>query len=159
MTKLLSSDWTFFFKFILSTLLVLLLGSTAICLGIPLWTHRPGFSLGSDWFYYLFLLWIFGPFVILWGVRLKQVRMDDDFLYVSNYFREEKIPLTQVARADQGFFGGNSSVKVRFVDDTVFGRSIIFKPSVEYRSSYRFWEHPVVVQVGQAVYRAKEKNK
>jgi hypothetical protein len=82
--------------------------------------------------------------------------MDDDLLYVSNYFREERIPLAQVAEVGQGLFGGNSSVKVRFADDTVFGRSIQFMPRFELMG-YRLREHSVVGLIRQAVERAKEK--
>jgi hypothetical protein len=67
--------------------------------------------------------------------------------------------LTQVASVGQGFIGRNSSVKVRFSEETAFGRSVLFLPQAEFRIFFGIWEHPVVDQIGMAVYRAKARKK
>jgi hypothetical protein len=67
-------------------------------------------------------------FLVAWqGLQLKRVRMDDDALYISNYFREIRVPLTDMERVSElsGSRQGNR-VTITLRCDTPFGRQIVF---------------------------------
>ena len=41
--------------------------------------------------------WIAGSAFISWGcIRLKEVSVDDNYLYISNYIKEARVPLSMV---------------------------------------------------------------
>ncbi len=60
--------------------------------------------------------------------RLKRVRMDDDFLYVSDLFREARIPLAEVDDVRRGWWDRGYELAIKLRSDTTFGRSISYVP-------------------------------
>lgn len=74
-------------------------------------------------------------------VGLKRVRLDDRFLYVSNYQAEAKIPLGLIADVEEG----NMKVTIRFRAPTDFGDEISFMP----RPRRGGGPHPVVSELKQ----------
>jgi|HubBroStandDraft_6_1064221.scaffolds.fasta_scaffold07786_7 hypothetical protein len=82
-------------------------------------------------------------FLVAWqGLQLKRVRMDDEALYISNYFREIRVPLGNMEHVSEflGLRQGNR-VTITLRDDTPFGRKIVFLP---FSSSRRGKVDPVV---------------
>jgi hypothetical protein len=70
--------------------------------------------------------WLVGGAVIGWVcVRLKEVRMDDHALYVSNYFTETSVPITAIA-AVGAWWTNPEIVIVHLRAKTVFGDKIMF---------------------------------
>jgi hypothetical protein len=69
-------------------------------------------------------------FLVAWqGLQLKQVRMDDEALYISNYFQEIRVPLSNMEHVSEflGVRQGNR-VTITLRDDTPFGRKVVFMP-------------------------------
>ena len=73
------------------------------------------------------LLWIAGTaFAAAFAWGFKRVRLDCDFLYVSNYLREVKVPLCEVAEVYHPTISRPVAVAVEFERPTRFGRRIRF---------------------------------
>ena len=74
--------------------------------------------------------------VVLQGLPLKRVRMDDESLYISNYLREIRMPLSGMAHVSEllGWRQGNR-VTITFRNDTPFGRTITFMPPISWAHS------------------------
>ena len=69
-------------------------------------------------------------FLVAWqGLQLKSVRIDDEALYVSNLFREIRIPLSEMKHVSEflGWRQGNR-VTITLRSNTPFGRKIVFLP-------------------------------
>jgi hypothetical protein len=72
----------------------------------------------------------FLTFLVAWqGLQLKRVRMDDEALHISNYFREIHVPLSNMEHVSE-FLGQRQGNRVTITlrDDTPFGRKIVFVP-------------------------------
>jgi hypothetical protein len=159
MPRTLSSNWTFFWKFILPGLLFSGLGFSTLLA----FTESQGFPhRGDKWvllagwpvtFLYLFLF-----------MRAKRVRMDSEFLCISNYLTEAKIPLGEVWAVNVmalrlSSARGTSELMLRpftvveFQGRTRFGKRIVFMargPAVPPEP----WTHPVVTEIRAAVDQA-----
>lgn len=76
---------------------------------------------------WMVLLWIAGTtFAAAFAWGFKRVRVDRDFLYVSNYLREVKVPLREVADVYHPTMSRPISVAVELEGPTPFGRRIRF---------------------------------
>lgn len=64
--------------------------------------------------------------------RLKRVRLDGNMLLVSNYFREERIPLAWVARVTQQQWLRSRPIVIHFHRPTRFGARIRFMPKLDW---------------------------
>ena len=84
------------------------------------------------------------------GVLLKQVRIDQDNLYVAGFFKEIAIPFTAVQYVSD-FHG--SPVILRLKEKSEFGRTILFLgkwyPLLPWQS------HPIVGQLTQLIKQKK----
>lgn len=73
------------------------------------------------------LLWIVGTtFAAAFAWGFKRVRVDREFLYVSNYLREVKVPLREVADVYHPTMSRAVAVTVELERSTPFGRRIRF---------------------------------
>jgi hypothetical protein len=84
------------------------------------------------------------------ALLLKEVSVDKDFLYVSNFRREIKVPLSEVVSVRGSFLvkGKLEPITVRFKGETEFGSKIIFVPP------YRLFGiglHPTAGELGALV--------
>lgn len=87
-------------------------------------------------------IWVAGSAFILWGCAgLKKVRLDGSCLYVSNYRREIKVPLTSIASVTENRWINIHPVTIHFRVPTEFGRKITFMPKVRF---FTWGSHPVV---------------
>jgi hypothetical protein len=93
---------------------------------------------------FVFLLfWIVGIAFIYWScIRLKDVSVDDNFLYVSNYMKEISIPLSDIHDVTENIWVNIHPVTIHLKSPSEFGDKIIFMPKVRYFSF--FSSHPVV---------------
>jgi len=103
--------------------------------------------------------WIFltatiaGAAFLYWTcMRLKQVRMDDQALYISNYLREIRVPLQQVEEVSENRWVNIHPVTIDLRDESELGRRIVFMPKVRW---FALWSsHPVVKEIREAAERA-----
>ena len=93
---------------------------------------------------WIFLVaWIVGCAVIYWTcIRLKEVSVDDNFLYVSNYLKEIAIPLSEIRDVTENKWINLHPVTIHLKSPTEFGDKIVFMPTVRYFAF--FSSHPVV---------------
>lgn len=74
-----------------------------------------------------FVLVIFGLFIYMAFVRLKHVSIDDEYVFISNYFKTIKISFSELESVSDLSFGGNyQPIFIHFKKRTDFGYSIIF---------------------------------
>jgi hypothetical protein len=91
-------------------------------------------------------------FFCWWGVKLKQVSVDEGNLYIANLSREITIPLSQIDYVYD--FPGGWPVIVRLKEKSEFGQSIFFLASwnpLLFDSS-----HPIVQELRELVSRSRQ---
>lgn len=160
MLRRLSSVLTLFWKFIFPALWFA--GSGLITL--LSFTESQGFTRRDGWV--SLACWPFGFFLcfILQSFRLKRVRIDGDFLYLSNYLRQAEVPLCDVWSVGLltvrlpfteglGELALKPFVVVEFQGQTPFGNRIVFMARGVTVPPEQ-WTHPVVSEIRQAVDRA-----
>ena len=103
---------------------------------------------------WLFLfIWLAGSAFIYWGcVRLKEVSVDTEFLYVSNYIKEITIPLSEIFDVTENLWLNIHPVTIHLKSPSEFGAKIVFMPTVRFFSL--FSSHPVVSELKELA-RAK----
>ncbi len=145
----LSSDWTFVYKFLFAPLWIggFGAGTVAMLVASSHDTTAPG-RQENPWATFI-VLFLAGTVYLYWTcIRLKAVRMDSGFLYVSNFRKEIKIPLSVVARVSEWRLDNTHPVFVHFAQPTEFGTSIVFMPKIRW---FGFWSsHPVVDRIRQS---------
>ncbi|HEY5038813.1 MAG TPA: hypothetical protein VIJ93_07065 [bacterium] len=154
MIRTLSSAQTFLVKYLFSALWIVGFGAGLI----PLFVKGSGFHDGSpsekQWQW--LVAWIAGSILIWWFcIRLKMVRMDNEALYISNYLVEIRVPLQDVVDISENRWVNSHPVTLKFRGKTRFGSSIVFMPKKRWFAF--FSSHPVVNEIGVAVYRSKKK--
>ena len=88
-----------------------------------------------------------------WGIRLKRVEVDDQWLYVSNYLRDIQVELRDIEEVSENRWVNIRPITVRFRRDTGFGPRIVFMPPARW---WGFWQpHPVVRELEDAAQRAR----
>jgi len=139
MKRTLSSSQTFFIKFIVPALWLPLFG--LIMLG--------GLFRGAPVTWPLLLVFAVGAVSMYWYcMRLKKVSIDDTYLYVSNYFNEIPIPLSNIADVTENVWVNIHPVTIHLNFSSEFGDQIVFMPKTRvfgFMSS-----HPVVAELRQA---------
>jgi hypothetical protein len=102
-------------------------GGVAILMLVQLLRHAQELRAGEYWFAAVWL-----PCAIFacgFFLRLKNVSMDERFLYISNYVGEVAVPLSNVIGVKESSFPLNMRrVFVYLSDPSPFGRVIMFQP-------------------------------
>lgn len=128
-------------------------GTLALFLGAP---FRDAQGLPPPpWMKWVFLLaTIVGSGLIWWFcVRLKYVRMDDRFLYLTDLGAEATVPLTEVDGVTENRWINIHPVTIHFLHETPFGSQVTFMPKLRL---FAFWSgHPVVDEILEAAARAR----
>ena len=83
---------------------------------------------------------------LIWypSIRLKVVSVDDQYLYVSNYLKEECIPLSDIDHVTEDRWLSGHPVTLHLRSRGEFGDKIVFLPTM------RLWmwaQHPVVAEL------------
>jgi hypothetical protein len=156
----LSSAQTFVMKFVFP--IVWIAGFSALTLSLFLspdyWTGPDGRPPEPGVKGAALLVTLVGTGFIYWTcVRLKRVRMDSTFLYISNYSTEIVVPLANVAEVRENRWVDSHPVTIRFHSDTQFGSQVTFMPKIRW---FGFWcFHPVVEEIRGAVNRATDQDR
>ncbi len=96
----------------------------------------------GDPFAFLFA-WLVGSALILWSsIGLKEVSVDDHFLYVSNYLKEISIPLSDIYDVTENVWINIHPVTIHLKSPSEFGNKITFMPKTRFFAF--FSSHPVV---------------
>lgn len=116
---------------------------------LAFWRARGGNGeLPPDSAKYVFLaVWVVGSTVILWlCAGLKRVRVDGNDLVVSNYLREIRIPLSDIAGVGENRWINMHPVTIRLKAKSVFGDAVTFMPKTRMLT----WRpHPIVAELKQ----------
>ncbi|WP_422362113.1 hypothetical protein [Reichenbachiella sp.] len=136
MKKRLSTSMTFFWKYIFSSIW---LG------GFGIGTIAAIFTLGAEGLLFLIGL-IFGYAMIYYGcLRAKNVHIDDNYLYVSNYRKNIQIPLDNIKNVSDNIMFSPRPIFIEFNNQTEFGKKIMF---IGYTEMFLFCStHPAVKEV------------
>ena len=92
------------------------------------------------------IAWIVGTlFILVTCAGLKRVRIDSNYIYVSNYVRELRVPMGQIRDVTENRLLNAHPITVSFRDSTEFGIRIRFMPKTRW---FSFWSaHPVVAEL------------
>ena len=122
--KLSSPVATVTFKFFLPAMLLVSLVASAI---EEYSSGADGMSLGMLWPFFMFILpWMI--FIFWLGLSIKSVAIDDSALYVSNYFKEVRIPLAEMGEIREARWMRPNLVTVVLKSSCKFGDKIRFVP-------------------------------
>lgn len=151
-TRILSSPATFVLKFVLPVAFGGLLSVVAIVMFLTPSGWRSTIDVRDRlWFLGGTLI---GTVFIVWYVgSLKRVRMDERALYISNYFTEIVVPLTEVTEIRRSLYGSLNPTTIEFGSPTAFGSSIEFLPAFRWGSL--LGSPPVTEEIREAVAKAK----
>jgi hypothetical protein len=137
----------------LSSLQTILMKVIFPVLWIPLFGMAPlmmflGSAKAPDaeakwWFLFI---WLVASVSIYWScIRLKEVSVDEEFLYVSNYIKEITIPLSEILDVTENRWINIHPVTIHLKSPTEFGDKIVFMPTTRFFGL--FSSHPVVAEL------------
>ena len=121
----------------------------------PLWIGIWGFATlmtfarGSHVETFKWILlggWVAGTaFMYRTCIRLKEVSVDDGFLYVSNYVKEIVLPLSEIYDVTENLWVNTHPVTIHLKSPSEFGDKITFMPTT--RPFAFFSSHPIVEEL------------
>lgn len=81
-------------------------------------------------------------------MRYKKVAIDNEFLYVSNYRKEIKIPLSTISDVTEIKWIRTRPITIYLKNESEFGRKIIFTPKM---NGFRvFADNPIVAELKES---------
>ncbi|MBN2442104.1 MAG: hypothetical protein JXJ04_12190 [Spirochaetales bacterium] len=138
MKRRISSAWTFIYKFPFP---VLWIGGFLI--GTIMLITKNGLT---DLSITSLVVTIAGALLLYWVcMRLKVVKIDNEKLYISDYFEEIEIEKSNIAKVTENVFININPVWIHFKNPTIFGKKIMFMPKARIFSF--FSSHPVVEEL------------
>ncbi len=99
-----------------------------------------------NWF--SLFVWIVSS-IFIWrtSVRLNEVSLDQQFLYISNFLEETSIPLSEIKDVTENGGINIHTVTIHLYSPSKFGDQIVFVPTT--RLFGLFSPHPVVAELKQ----------
>ncbi len=141
--RTISSKLTFITKFVFPTFWITLFGFGTFAMWAGQLTDRQGAPPPIEIKFVFLAVFVAGSLFILWTcVRLKEVRVDDRLIYVSNYLKEISVPVDTIADITENRWINYRPVTIHFRCDTEFGNKITFMPKRGLIAPWR--SHPVV---------------
>ena len=135
--RTISSSFTFFYKFFFPTIWIGGFGSGT--LDLLLNQDKEGIPF--------LIAWIAGSLFIYWGcVRLKYVEVDENKIYISNFFKMIEIPLQGIERISENSLINIHPIWISLKNPTDFGQKIMFMPKFSFRASF-FYSHPIAKEL------------
>lgn len=81
----------------------------------------------DDLRFYLPVFLVLGIVLLYWMVmRLKRVEMDEEYIYVSNYFKTYRYPYHQVEKIKEYDYTLFKTIKIKLKEKGAFGKTIRF---------------------------------
>lgn len=120
-----TSSTTIFWKFFFPTFCIVFV--TVITLGIIFSDIKPT-SLPKNAFSTLLLVILFLQIVLFYFsiIKLKKVEMDQDFIYITNYFKWFKYPYHNIDRIIERDWVLAKVITLKFKEPGHFGKKIFF---------------------------------
>lgn len=145
MVQVLSSKITFAQKFVFPTIWTLGFGAGTLAMFTGGMHGKNGAPVPPETKWIFLTMWTAGTtFIFYWSGSLKKVSLENDSLIISNYFREARVHMSQVADVrEQKWVKGNPII-ITFRSDTAFGRKIVFLPQMRLRL---FGPHPILEEL------------
>ena len=75
---------------------------------------------------FLIFFLVFGFLIYYFLVKLKRVEIEDEFVYVTNYFTTIKIHISKIVRISEFSFFGFQRIKLILQSPTIYGKKIRF---------------------------------
>ena len=94
-----------------------------------------------------------GAFIVRTCVPLKRVRLTQDTLLISNYWREIRVPLRDVHDVTESRWINIHPVPLHLRHPTAFGSRVVFMPQTRWFGSG--WPHPIVEELRRLVQQAR----
>ena len=141
----LSSNWTLLYRLFIPTFWITFFGAVVI----TIWFLKGRYfgAASANYVKALVTSFYLTTLIILYFtvIQLKRVEIDKDFLYVTNYFRHLRYPLSSIEKITERNFGLMKVGKVYLNKKGTFGKEFIFMIS---RTEYPiFWDqHPEINQ-------------
>jgi len=146
--RTLSSAQTFLMKVIFPVVWIVGFGIGTLALWFDAMHGAAGETASPETKWQFLAAWVAGSAFILWGCAgLKRVRIDREFLYVSNYRREISVSLSSIATVTENRWINIHPVTVHFRVPTEFGQKVTFMPTVRL---FGWSSHPVVKELQRA---------
>lgn len=141
MKRELSSKQTFFLKIILPIFFVAML--MTVFAGIIFSSKKVELL---PLIIILPLIGLAGMFVMyLTVMRYKKVSVDEQFLYISNYRNEIKVPLSNISDVTETKWIRTRPITIHLKNDSEFGRKIVFTPKM---NGFRvFADNPIIAEL------------
>lgn len=141
MKREISSKQTFFLKIILPVIFTLMI--SIAFLGVV------SSSRGNEILLFTILFSLFGfvgvSAMYLTVMRYKKVSVDDEFLYVSNYRTEIKIPVSNIADVTEIKWVRTRPMTIHLKTNSEFGRKIVFTP--KFNGFRVFADNPLIAEL------------
>ena len=145
--KAISSSLTFFYKCILSTLWIGLFG---------LATFTQIGSRNIEGMLFL-IVWVAGTLFIYWGcIRLKHVKINQENIYISNYFKTIAVPLSEIKQLSENCFINIHPIWITFHNPTDFGQKIMFMPKFSF-NTFILLSHPIIDELLTSIKHKKQR--
>ena len=151
--RTLSSHWTFLYKFIFPVLWIGGFAGATLAMFIAPDSFKGDGDIREFRMFFL-VITILGSVALYWCcMRLKKVRLKEDTLLISNFRKELKIPLRDVARVAGSILMHPELVWLHFRSPTEFGLKVVFMGKS--RISFGLTRHPVVKELEHLIGTAK----
>lgn len=153
MRRTFSSGQTFVMKYVFPVVWIGGFGLGTLGLWLGAFHDRDG-GPPPSWMRWQFLImWIGGAAFIIWFARrIKRVQADDQSLYVSDYFSEVLIPLTEIADFTESRWLRPRTVTIHFRSPTAAGERVVFIPKLRL---FQFSSRPVIAELQTLCERAR----
>lgn len=132
-----STNFTLFYKFFIPIFWAVFFGSFVVAV---LLLDPPRLMGMRDpvWKIVVGGLYILGLLILWWGlVRLKRVEMDEEFVYVTNYFKHARYPWHNIENVHARDWLLFHPVDITFYDAGYFGKKVTFVPSKTHYRDFR----------------------
>ena len=93
-------------------------------------------------------------FLVILILRLKDIWIDENYLYLNTMFRNSEVPLEAIASVTEDTRGRITQIKIIFARQTGIGNTLTFIP---YFSLRFFQKHPAVEEIMEFVKRKERR--
>ncbi len=119
------------------------------------WPLIVQISVVSEWRWVVIAVMVFQILLlVILILRLKDIWIDENFLYLTTMFRNLEIPLEAIASVTENTHGRITQIKIIFARQTGIGSSLTFVPYFSFRY---FQQHPAVEEIRQFVKRKERR--
>ena len=155
--RTISSTDTFYVKYVIPCVWIGLYGLGTCCLWLGLFHDRNGAQPPVALKCGTLASWVIVSGILLWFCgRIKRVQIDDDALYVSNYWSEVRIPYAEVNHISQSYMSGPMTITIHLRENSAFGDRVVFRPQCRW-NMYVSGTHPTVIELQAKCESAKER--